>query len=283
MGTSLHGVKIKKKCCSFRREFGPKQVVAHPSTFAKYLVDVNFVFCFSHRDKIATGSFDKTCKLWSAETGMCYHTFRGHTAEIVCLAFNPQSTLVATGSMDTTAKLWDIQSGEEALNLTGHSAEIISLSFNTTGDRLITGSFDHTVALWDIPTGRKVHTLIGHRGEISSAQFNWDCSLIATASMDKSCRVLLEYTVHPARNAWQSLKATKERFQSYLMIYGRCLPAGLTCAMDGATVHCSLILWFQSHEERGRYYSSPDCLWTSTSFASPTQFDHEIILTRSFF
>uniref|UniRef100_A0A8C5QFZ5 Large ribosomal subunit protein mL44 endonuclease domain-containing protein n=1 Tax=Leptobrachium leishanense TaxID=445787 RepID=A0A8C5QFZ5_9ANUR len=25
--------------------------------------------------------------------------------------------------------------------------------------------------------------------------------------------VLLEYTVHPARNAWQSLKATKERFQ----------------------------------------------------------------------
>ena len=35
------------------------------------------------RDKIATASFDKTCKLWSSETGKCYHTFRGHTAEIV--------------------------------------------------------------------------------------------------------------------------------------------------------------------------------------------------------
>lgn len=34
-------------------------------------------------DKIATGSFDKTCKLWSTETGKCYHTFRGHSAEIV--------------------------------------------------------------------------------------------------------------------------------------------------------------------------------------------------------
>lgn len=40
-----------------------------------------FFFLFS--DKIATGSFDKTCKLWSTETGQCYHTFRGHSAEIV--------------------------------------------------------------------------------------------------------------------------------------------------------------------------------------------------------
>ena len=41
-------------------------------------------------DKIITGSFDKTCKLWSAETGVLFHTFRGHATEIVCLAFNPQ-------------------------------------------------------------------------------------------------------------------------------------------------------------------------------------------------
>lgn len=37
------------------------------------------------RDKIATGSFDKTCKLWCAETGKCFHTYRGHMGEIVCI------------------------------------------------------------------------------------------------------------------------------------------------------------------------------------------------------
>ncbi|NXY02435.1 DAW1 factor, partial [Pteruthius melanotis] len=88
-------------------------------------------------------------------TGKCYHTFRGHSAEIVCLSFNPQSTLLATGSMDTTAKLWDLEKGEEVATLSGHSAEIIALSFNTTGDRIITGSFDHTVAVWDVGTGRE--------------------------------------------------------------------------------------------------------------------------------
>ncbi|NWI44718.1 DAW1 factor, partial [Picathartes gymnocephalus] len=93
-------------------------------------------------------------------TGKCCHTFRGHSAEIVCLSFNPQSTLLATGSMDTTAKLWDLEKGEEVATLNGHSAEIIALSFNTTGDRIITGSFDHTVAVWDVGTGREQNLLI---------------------------------------------------------------------------------------------------------------------------
>ncbi|NXL73042.1 DAW1 factor, partial [Leptocoma aspasia] len=93
-------------------------------------------------------------------TGKCYHTFRGHSAEIVCLSFNPQSTLLATGSMDTTAKLWDLEKGEEVATLNGHSAEVIALSFNTTGDRIITGSFDHTVAVWDVGTGREQNVLI---------------------------------------------------------------------------------------------------------------------------
>lgn len=56
---------------------------------------------------------DKTCKLWSAETGQLIHTFRGHATEIVCLCFNATGTLVATGSMDNTARLWDVDTGGE--------------------------------------------------------------------------------------------------------------------------------------------------------------------------
>ncbi|NXQ18622.1 DAW1 factor, partial [Peucedramus taeniatus] len=160
-------------------------------------------------------------------TGKCYHTFRGHSAEIVCLSFNPQSTLLATGSMDTTAKLWDVEKGEEVATLNGHSAEIIALSFNTTGDRIITGSFDHTVAVWDVGTGREqnllikmptnnnatvnckeamrcpclcvqlwnavtgahIATLAGHSKEVLDVCFDYAGQRIATASADGSARV----------------------------------------------------------------------------------------------
>ncbi|NXR97712.1 DAW1 factor, partial [Oxylabes madagascariensis] len=160
-------------------------------------------------------------------TGKCFYTFRGHSAEIVCLSFNPQSTLLATGSMDTTAKLWDVETGEEVATLNGHSAEIIALSFNTTGDRIITGSFDHTVAVWDVGTGREqnllikmpannnatgkhelrrsvpclcvqlwdavtgthIATLAAHSKEVLDVCFDYAGQRIATASADGSARV----------------------------------------------------------------------------------------------
>ena len=86
----------------------------------------------------------QTCKLWDAYTGQLHHTLRGHSTEIVCVAINPQSTVIATGSMDNTAKLWDVERGVEIATLLGHSAEIVALSFNTEGGYILTGSFDHT-------------------------------------------------------------------------------------------------------------------------------------------
>ena len=123
-------------------------------------------------DKIITGSFDKTCKLWDANSGECYYTLRGHASEIVCLGFNPQSTVIATGSMDNTAKLWDVEKGVETCTLVGHTAEIVSLSFNTSGDQIVTGGFDHDSRVWDVRSGRCVHTLKGHGAEVSSTVFN---------------------------------------------------------------------------------------------------------------
>ncbi len=93
---------------------------------------------------------DKTCKLWNSENGDLFHTYRGHSTEIVCLSFNPQGSMVATvrappppspaivadpsprpalqcraqGSMDNTARLWDVETGECMHTLLGHTAEV---------------------------------------------------------------------------------------------------------------------------------------------------------------
>lgn len=113
--------------------------------------DIKITLAF--RDKIVTGSFDRTAKIWDANTGQRYHTLKGHKMEIVCLSFDPHGMLVATGSMDHTAKLWDVETGQEIFNLAGHKAEIVSLHFNTDGDKLLTASFDNTAKIWDVCTG----------------------------------------------------------------------------------------------------------------------------------
>ncbi len=71
-------------------------------------------------DKICTGSFDNTAKIWSTITGKQLNTYTGHTSEVVAISFDPHGVLVGTGSMDCTAKLWDVQMGKVHSTLKGH-------------------------------------------------------------------------------------------------------------------------------------------------------------------
>ena len=56
----------------------------------------SYIYLCAPLPQIVTGSFDKTAKLWDSETGQLLHTLRGHTTEIVCLAFDPHGAVVAT-------------------------------------------------------------------------------------------------------------------------------------------------------------------------------------------
>ena len=128
-------------------------------------------FNLPYGDKVATGSFDTTAKLWSTETGKCLSTYRGHSMEIVCLAFDPMSTQLLTGSMDKKAKLWNLETDQELFELE-HEGEIISVSFNMDGDKILTGSFDKTVKIWDAYNGSLIAHPNEHTGEVSTCQHN---------------------------------------------------------------------------------------------------------------
>lgn len=64
---------------------------------------------FSNR--VITGSFDKSAKVWDPATGECLATLWGHTGEVVAAQFSHKGELAATGAMDHTAKLYDIRTG----------------------------------------------------------------------------------------------------------------------------------------------------------------------------
>jgi WD40 repeat protein len=61
-------------------------------------------------DLLATGSFDKTIKLWRLKSGICVETLKNHDGEIMCLAFGESK--LASGSMDSTCNIYDIQTNK---------------------------------------------------------------------------------------------------------------------------------------------------------------------------
>ncbi len=57
--------------------------------------------------RVLTGSYDKTAKIWDAETGQELLTLKGHGNYVSSVAFSPDGKRVLTGSRDGTAKIWE--------------------------------------------------------------------------------------------------------------------------------------------------------------------------------
>ena len=56
--------------------------------------------------QVASGSGDRTVRLWDAETGACVRTLEGQGSRVDSVCFSPDGRMVASGSYDTTVRLW---------------------------------------------------------------------------------------------------------------------------------------------------------------------------------
>jgi WD40 repeat protein len=63
---------------------------------------------------LASGSGDKTVKLWDVATGKNTATIKGHTEGVHAVAYSSDGRTLASGSGDGTIKLWDVRAGRAA-------------------------------------------------------------------------------------------------------------------------------------------------------------------------
>lgn len=102
---------------------------------------------------LASGSEDRTVKIWNAITGDLLRILSGHTGQVNCVVF-ANGNLLASGSSDTTIKLWDINTGEIIRTMTGHYGRVEYLAFN--GGNILASACiaeDRTIRLWNANIG----------------------------------------------------------------------------------------------------------------------------------
>ena len=64
---------------------------------------------WSPNDKhIASGSGDKTVRVWDVNTGTCTHILKGHTDGVTSVSWSPDGSTLVSCSCDKTIKLWHI-------------------------------------------------------------------------------------------------------------------------------------------------------------------------------
>jgi len=57
---------------------------------------------------LASGSSDKTIKIWEVATGKELRTLTGHSDIVFSVAYSPDGRYLASGSRDKTIKIWQV-------------------------------------------------------------------------------------------------------------------------------------------------------------------------------
>src|SRR5262245_33131947 len=61
---------------------------------------------------LASGSHDRTVRLWDTQTGALKRALSGHALAVTSLAFSPDGKLLASGSADKSVRLWDARAAD---------------------------------------------------------------------------------------------------------------------------------------------------------------------------
>ncbi|KAK3946786.1 hypothetical protein QBC32DRAFT_329042 [Pseudoneurospora amorphoporcata] len=139
--------------------------------------------------RLASGSWDKTIKIWDPASGSCLQTLEGHSGYVSSVAFSPDGQRLASYSDDKTIKIWDPASGSCLQTLEGHSDSVRSVAFSPDGQRLASGSWDKTIKIWDLASGSCLQTLEGHSDSVWSVAFSPDGQRLASYSDDKTIKI----------------------------------------------------------------------------------------------
>ncbi|KAM9844227.1 transducin beta-like protein 3 [Aulostomus maculatus] len=159
--------------------------------------DVNSVAVSPNDKLLASGSQDRTAKLWSLTgegTLDLLGVFRGHRRGIWAVCFSPVDQVLATSSADGTAKLWSLQDFSCLKTFEGHDASVLKVIFVSRGTQLLSSGSDGLVKLWTIKTNECVKTLDAHQDKVWGLHSSRKDDKMVTGSADSNITVWVDVT-----------------------------------------------------------------------------------------
>ena len=153
---------------------------------------VRAVAFFPNGFSFASGSYDRTLKLWNTRDNQSFGTLSNHLGSISginAIAVHPNGNTFAIACIDKSIKLWNFRSGKPVRNIEAHAGQVYSVAYSPDGNTLVSASADKTLKLWNWRKSELLQTFEGHQDKVVSVAFYPDGKRIASASFDKTIRI----------------------------------------------------------------------------------------------
>jgi WD40 repeat protein len=138
--------------------------------------------------RLASGSADKTARVWNVADGAQVASFAGHTNTVTGVAFNSNGQQVVSGAADNTLKLWNTADATELKNLAGHTAPITGVAMAANDQFIVSSAGDNTVRVWNPADGAQLRAM-DVAAPATALALSRDLARVAVAGADNAVKV----------------------------------------------------------------------------------------------
>lgn len=138
----------------------------------------------------ATGSFDKTVRLWDAATGKelrVYGGAQGHTAQVLSVAFSLQGDQLVSGGADNKALVWDVPTPNPVKTYAA-AAALKAVAVSPDGVTFAVAGADGVIKVYPKGEEKGAVELKGHSGPVLGLGFSANNQFLVSAGADKTVR-----------------------------------------------------------------------------------------------
>jgi WD40 repeat protein len=163
---------------------------AHTGRVIAHLPDPGIrSFAFSPDGQLlASGSFDRTARIWSAATGKQLHVLP-HSGYVLAERFSADGSSLVTSSQDGAAYVWNVANGQRELLLVGATGKVNEAAFSPDGSEIATASDDTLARIYYSQDGRLLAPLAGSANAVTSVGFDPSGRTVVTGSSGGTARL----------------------------------------------------------------------------------------------
>lgn len=166
--------------------------------------DVNAIAISPDAQCIATGSQDRSLKIWSVK-GSLQTTCVGHRRGIWSVSFSTVDRVVASCSGDATIRIWSVQNGTCLRTFQGHMSGVLKALFISNGTQIASSGADGLIKVWSTKSGECHTTIEAHEDRVWALDVLEDGDCLISGGADGRAFTWKDTT------AERALEAVKER------------------------------------------------------------------------